>query len=148
MANLPKWEPSENQVAALKYAQGKDYDVSHKALGQACSPPISRQAVDQWFYGLGESSRRFLEWWDEHNRAWFRARVWRTRSAIARGADGKPMPKGHSAEARLHLEAADETFRPTTRQEQGGPGSFDGRLESMEQDVRTPEDAPDVGETD
>jgi AcrR family transcriptional regulator len=124
--SLTQFEPSKNQLAAVKAWQERDYAASVLEVCQEIG--ISRQAYYQWF-----DNEAFCDWWQGQADRWFALQRPRILAAIAAGAT-EDKPKGNPKDRELFLQRFDKGFMPKSKQEISATVDASINFESMTDD--------------
>ena len=113
----PKWEPTENQTAALQYAQDHDYKYSNVNLCKEVG--ISKQAYYQWF-----NTPAFSSWWLDNWTQHFATHLPDVYATILDKARGE-SDRGDVSAAKLIVERFDKGYVPQSQKiltgAEGGP---------------------------
>ena len=116
MADATQWEPTENQKAALAYAQDHDYMFSVSTLCQEIG--IARPSYYDWFQHVP-----FADWWLGNWSKHFALHLPTIYATMMNKASGATQ-KGDVAAAKLMAERFDKGYVPHTRQDVAGvPGA-------------------------
>jgi hypothetical protein len=137
MAELHKWEPTENQQAVLTAVVESDCTIG---LLEVCATVgVSHQAYYKWFQTPG-----FVAWWDAQIESWASRKKESVYGALINAANrstSKDEARYDTAAIKLYMERFDDKYKPASRSEitgaNGGPlavnlaGMSDLELERM-----------------